>query len=244
MSDVPIPHSPTILSPWVTRSVRAITGRLQGPGGYYNAGNLLGFGVALAMPFAITQPGTVLEAIHIVIGYFAGSPSAVALTAATVIFLVGGEVYHRAWAGRSVPDASLNQFADVLSAIGSLALTISLFFIGQWFLAIASGLLTVGGKLGSALFGDDGSRPGFWPASWVDPFRGAVLVGRLPGIVAAGLDFGFRVLNWSNGSLASLIQSATLVVCYLLWIKADLLLVGGARATVRESAEAGHARTL
>jgi hypothetical protein len=234
LSYIPNPQSSQVLSHSFSRCARAVAGRLRGPGGYYNVGNLLGLVVTLAAPFAVgVQAGTAPGGLDIVIVNFAGSPSAVALTSATAIFLVSGEMYHRAGTGRSIPDATHNRFADALSAIGSLVLTISLLFTGQWGLAIASGLLTVLGKLGSALFGDDGSRPGFWPTAWVDPFRGAVLVGRAAGVMAAALDFGFRVVNWSESSLLSLIQSGTLVVCYLLWVRADLLLAIGAR--VREN---------
>jgi hypothetical protein len=235
---------PAISSAWLPgRLVKAIAGRLRGPGGYYNVGNLIGLAAALATQLATAPQGSAPHGgIDAIIGYFAGSPAAVALTAATIIFLVSGETYHRAWAGRSVPDAALNQFADVLSAVGSLALAVSLVFVGQWPLAVASGLLSVGGKLGSALFGDDSSLFGFWPVSWIDPFRGAVLVGRLPAVAAVGLDLSSHVLNWNDGSLLPIIQSAVLLFCYVLWIKADLLLVAGARATVRDNEEVNHAR--
>lgn len=243
MSDVPQTRPPATFSWPFRRQTEAVTSRLQGPGGYYNVGNVLGLVTALVTQFAVgMQAGAGLSGLDILVGYFAGSPSAVALSSATIVFLVSGEMYHRAWTGRLVPDAALNQFADVLSAIGGLALAISLMFIDQWLLAIASGLLTVGGKLGSALFGDDRSALRFWPTSWVDPFRGAVLVGRLPGVVAAALDLGFRVLNRNDASLWMLVQPSVFLVCYLLWIKADYLLVVGAKTT-QETAEASDART-
>jgi hypothetical protein len=216
--------------------------RLKGPGGYYNAGNVLGLTVAVVTQFLIAAqaPGPHSGA-DILYAYFAGSPSALALTAATLVFLVSGETYHRAWSGRALPDPTLNRIADILSAVGAIALTASLFFVGQWLLAAASGLLTVGGKFGSALFGDDRSQIGFWPALWVDPFRAAVLVGRVPGVAAAVIDLGFRLLYWTGGSPLGLVQPAVLVVCYLLWIKADFLLVVGADVT-KQSAEADNAR--
>jgi hypothetical protein len=226
------------------RLTKLFADRLRGPGGYYNAGNLLGLIVALATQFAVaTQAGASRGGLDILVGYFVGSPSAVTLTVATIVFLISGEVYHRAWAaGRGAADPALNQIADVLSAIGATALTVSLMFLGQWLLALASGLLIVGGKLGSALLCDDRARLGFWPAAWVDPFRGAVLAGRLPGIAATGIDLGFRVLHWNDGSVALLVQPAVLIVCYLLWIKADLLLVVGA-GTANGTEEASDART-
>ena len=235
-------HDSKTIRPPLGRITNLLADRLRGPGGYYNAGNLLGLIVALATQFAVAaQAGAPRSGLDILVGYFVGSPSAVTLTVATVIFLVGGEVYHRAWVGRGAADPALNQIGDVLSAIGATALTVSLMFLGQWLLAVASGLLVVGGKLGSALLCDDRTRLGFWPVGWVDPFRGAVLAGRLPGIAAAGLDLGFRLLHY-QGSVAPLVQGAVLIVCYLLWMKADLLLVIGARAT-QQTEEASDART-
>ena len=209
------------------RPFHAIAERLQGPGGFYNAGNLLGLSVALATQFAIaaaSPTGSVADHLY---AYFAGSPQAVALTVATAIFLVSGETYHRAWAGRAVPSVRLNRIADVLSAAGAMALTISLIFTGQALLAAASGVLTVGGKLGSAVTCDDCSRLRVWPAHWRDPFRMVVLLGRAPGLIAAAIDLTSHLLGRAAATdLWSLLPSATLVVCYGLWIRADLMLLG------------------
>lgn len=217
----------TALLPLTQRPFRAIADRLSGPGGLYNAGNLLGLSVALATQFlvgATSAAGSVSERLY---AFFAGSPSALALTIATAIFLFSGETYHRAWAGRTAPSARLNRIADLLSAGGATALTASLAFSGQMPLALASGILIVGGKLGSAATCDDRSRVPAWPASWSDPFRTAVLAGRAPGLIAAALDLGRHLLDAPSGmALFSLVPSATLIVCYGLWIKADLLLLG------------------
>jgi hypothetical protein len=223
---------------------RAVTERLQGPGGYYNIGNVLGLVGSVATQLAIgATAGTGQSGLDILIGYFAGSPASVALTGATMIFLVSGEMYHRAWSGRSVPDAGLNQFADVLSAVGGLLLTLGLVFVGQWVLAIPSGLLVIGGKLGSALFGDDSAVLDVWPKGWVDPFRGAVLAGRVPALAAAVLDLGVHLFRGSELGALAPVQPGGLVLCYMLWIRADYLLVAGARATVRQKEEASDARS-
>jgi len=241
VTDVPSPRMTEAVAGSFNRMLSPLCERLRGPGGYYNAGNVLGLAVALGTQFAMAAQAGHRGGIDTFYAYFAGSPSAVALTAATLIFLVSGETYHRAWTGRLVPDPALNRTADVLSALGGIALTLSLILVGQWLLAVASGLLTVGGKLGSAVFGDDRSQLGFWPALWVDPFRAAVLAGRVPGIAAAGIDLGFRIVNGSGGSVLALVQPAVLVGCYLLWIKADMLLVIGADAA-KGNAEDSDAR--
>jgi hypothetical protein len=106
---------------------------------------------------------------------------------------------------------------------------VSLIFTGQTLLALASGLLIVGGKLGSAVTCDDRSRMPGWRPNWSDPFRTAVLVGRGPGLIAAALDLGRHLLDQPAGSgLWPLLSSATLVVCYALWVRADLMLLGSA----------------
>ena len=216
----------TDLLAWTHRPLRAVADRFSGPGGYYNAGNLLGLSVALATQLSVGATSTASTVPERLYAFFAGSPSAVALTIATVIFLFSGETYHRAWAGRAVPSARLNCIADLLSAAGGTALTLSLIFSGELWLALASGVLVVGGKLGSAITRDDRSRVAFWPKSWSDPFRTAVLAGRVPGLISVALDFGRHVLDQPSGAgLWSAVPSATLVICYLLWIRADLLLV-------------------
>src|SRR5690606_13470367 len=116
-------------------------------------------------------------------------------TGATVIFLASGEVYHRAWDKRTVPDACLNRGGDVLSAVGAFVITLGLIFAGQSVLAVASGLLIMGGKLGSAIFGDDGGCPHFWPAAWPHPLRAAVFAGRVPGIAAAVASLAHRLAS-------------------------------------------------
>lgn len=210
----------------------ALVARFSGPGGYYNAGNLLGLAAALAVQFGTVAEVSARTSVDILMAFLAGSPASLALTGATVIFLASGEVYHRAWDRRTVPDACLNRAGDVLSAAGAFALTLGLMFAGQSGLAVASGVLIMGGKLGSAVFGDNGGRPAFWPVSWPHPFRAAVFVGRVPGVAAAAASLLQRLASDTEPAL-SVMQAAVLVVCYLLWIKADLLLIGNANATAQ-----------
>ncbi|WP_246672631.1 hypothetical protein [Mesorhizobium sp. B3-1-1] len=158
--------------------------------------------------------------------YFAGSHGTVALTLATLVFFWGGEAYHRAWAKPDVPDPALNRLGDFLSGLGAIGLGIALLLLGDPLLAATSGLLHALGKFGSTFH-----RPGrpvpVWPTAWPDPFRSAVLASRLPAVVATTVALGQALpVVWSGESFAALIMPLTLLGCYLLWTKADLLLFG------------------
>jgi hypothetical protein len=213
------------------RSAAAVAARLRGPGGYYNVGNVIGLSVSLGLQLVSVPEGSVRTIADILYGYLVGSPSAGAFTASMVVFVVSGEMYHRAWRSGSPPDQSLNRLADILSAAGALLLAISLIYIGQWQLAVAYGLLMVAGKLGTAILGDNSVGPPLWHAAWPDPFRIIVLVARLPAVMAPVADLVRQLTGASdNLSLVLLIQPAVLILCQLLWVKADLLLLSAARS--------------
>ncbi len=76
-----------------------ILGRLSGPGGLYNLGNVLGFGAGLFVTFLAATESTdsFTNILSIGMRYVVGSPAAVALAIATAIFFWSGEAYHRAW---------------------------------------------------------------------------------------------------------------------------------------------------
>jgi hypothetical protein len=210
--------------------VAEIQARFRGPGGYYNIGNLIGLFTGVTLQ--LTTPATSgLAGTDAVVAHFVGSPATVALTTATIIFLISGEVYHRAWRAANAPDAHLNRLADLLSAAGTVALVISLIYLGQPVLAVFTGLLIVLGKLGSAVFGDDPDAVPFWPSSWPNLFRWMVLAGRVPGIAAASLELWNQLGTGNLGP--SITQPAVMVLCHLLWIWADFLLFQGSRATAR-----------
>ncbi len=214
----------------LSRSVTAeILSRFRGPGGYYNVGNLIGLFSGLALQFA-TAATSGLSGTDVVVAYFVGSPATVALTGATLIFLVSGEMYHRAWRHGTVPDAGLNRLADLLSAAGGAALAVSLLYLGQPMLAIFTGLLTVLGKAGSAVFGDNAEAVPFWPSDWPDLFRSMVLAGRVPAVAAASLELWHQLSTGTGG--VSVLQPAVLVLCHLLWMRADFLLFQGSKASV------------
>lgn len=210
----------------------ALGARMQGPGGYHNAGNLLclatSLGLQVSAAAAAQRSGP--DAIY---HFLLGSPTAVGLTIAMTIFLVGGEVYYHAWRGRSSPDPLLNRAGDLLSALGNVVLAYSLLQIGQPVLALISGCMVIMGKLGSAILGDGAKVPG-WPARWGDPFRLVALAGRVPAIAAACADFVLQAGLVLDGRTAGpLIQAGTLIVCQALWIRADLLLLDGGRKAAR-----------
>jgi hypothetical protein len=197
--------------------LRGLVARLSGPGGLYNIGNVFGLasGIGLALAAA---PGRASGAV--IADYLAGSVSAVAITVAMLIFLASGEAYHRAWAHGAPPDAGLTRLGDRLSGWGALALFVGLFLVGEMVLALASGLLHAAGKFGSgldhpAIAAVKGRRP--------DPFRVAVLVSRVPAMLLLGLALGRAALDPAPAA-AELIAPASLLFCYLLWARADLLL--------------------
>jgi hypothetical protein len=196
----------------------ALADRLRGPGGVYNLGNTLGLagGLWLAVGASAAAHGPSLDgAAQAIAGYLAGSGSAAALTAATLIFFWSGEVYHRAWATTPAPDPGLNRQGDLLSALGALVLGLALAMLGHPVLAATAGFLHALGKLGSALHGP--TVPG-WPATWPDPFRSLVLLSRLPAMGLALLAI------WSGWPLGQVAEPALLFACSAIWARADLLL--------------------
>ena len=150
-----------------------------------------------------------------------------------LVFLASGEFYHRAWVRGFPPDLRLNRIADLLSALGALALSVALISFGQPLLAATSGILLAGGKLGSMLARNEYAPRGPDRSAWPDRFRAAVLVSRVPAILAVLAELG--VVLWRLDAAtpaAAVIAPSSLLVCYLLWTRADLLLFGArARAT-------------
>lgn len=197
-------------------TARGLLARVRGPGGLYNLGNVLGLasGVALALAAA---PGR--SSARVVADYFAGSASAVAITTAMIVFLLGGEAYHRAWAHGAPPDVGLNRLGDRLSGVGALALFVGLLLVGEVVLALASGLLHAAGKFGSAL---DSPFTDRLKRLRPDPFRSMVLASRLPAILLLGIATAQALAG--PASAPAVLGPASLLACYLIWARADLLL--------------------
>ncbi|TNC64006.1 hypothetical protein [Rubellimicrobium roseum] len=196
---------------------------MAGPGGYYNIGNAIGLLGGLAL--AAWNAGGSGEAATAAAGYLAGSGSAVALTVATLVFFWSGEVYHRAWADPDRPDARLNRQGDLLSAIGAVALGISLALLGMPLLAATAGLMHALGKFGSALHRPGAPPPFGWPTAWPDLFRSVVLLSRVPATLAAALALAAGVAGAGPEVIVpALLGPGVLLLCNLLWARADLLL--------------------
>lgn len=199
--------------------------RLTGPGGLYNAGNAVGLATGIAMQVAGANSGAagIGEAAVSAAGYLAGDASAVALTAATVLFFWSGEVYHRAWRSAGMAGRALHRRADILSALGTLILAVVFIGMGQIVLALAVTLLNTGGKLGSAFAWPP--LPG-WRPDWPDPYRVAVLVSRVPAICVAIHELELLMGRPEAGApLGDFVTPLSLLVCYVLWAAADLMLL-------------------
>lgn len=199
---------------------REIVARMRGPGGYYNVGNLLGLATGIALQLAHAPDN--MSAAGAVGAYFAGDISAVMLTIATLVFMLSGEAYHRAWANGFPPDPALNRLGDLTSGIGALALGVGLLMLGQPILAATSGLLHALGKFGSALHRPNPASPYDWP--WI--FRAVVIESRVPAILAALIELARLLPGLADGGpLTPLVTPAALLICYLIWTKADFLLL-------------------
>ena len=153
-----------------------------------------------------------------VVDYFAGSLGATAITLAMLIFFWSGERYHRAWANGAPPDASLNRLGDLSSGWGAMLLGLGLFMLGQPVLAATSGLLHAVGKFGSTLHPDVQNRVPFGPRA----FRLTVVASRIPALVAVLIEVEEALVGDPAQPLAA---STLLVLCYLLWLKADVALL-------------------
>lgn len=204
------------LAAWILPSMRA---RMSGPGGYYNIGNLVGLMTGVGLQ--VTEASRESTAAEAVVAFFIGNPSSIALTLATMVFLVSGEIYHRAWADGFPPDSRLNALGDLLSAFGALALGVGLLILGQPLMAAFSGLLHAVGKFGSA-FEELGMRPilakeRFW--------RSVVVLSRIPAIMAATFEIAIMLFSAQGMfEITGFAAPVFLLVCYLLWLKADIML--------------------
>ena len=199
---------------------REVLDRLRGPGGYYNVGNLIGLATGFSVQLA--QAPEDMSAAGAAANYLAGDVSGIMLTIATLVFMFSGEAYHRAWANGFPPDRALNRLGDFTSGIGALALGIGLLALGQPILAATSGLLHAFGKFGSALHRPNPLSRYDWP--WI--FRAVVIESRVPAILAALIELARLMPGLADGApLTPLVTPAALLICYLIWTKADLFLL-------------------
>jgi hypothetical protein len=190
--------------------------RMRGPGGYYNLGNIIGliFGITLQVLYSQSRVAeTAAE-------YLFGNASALWLTLATLIFMVSGEAYYRAWKNGFPPDANLNWWGDFLSGIGALSLGVALFLLGQPLLAATAGLLHAVGKFGSAFYVQKTELH----LDWHKVFRWLVVFSRMPALGATVVALFYAL---GLGSFEAFGTPLTLLICYLLWLRADMLLLRG-----------------
>lgn len=206
----------------------ALTARLKGPGGYYNIGNVIGLLTGIGLEIAaVAGSGGAVSIPAALRAHFIGSPGAVALSVAMVIFLASGECYHRAWSRGFPPNLSMNRAGDFLSVLGALALSVALVAFGQPLLAATSGILLAGGKFGSLFAKDEYAPRGPGHSAWPDRFRTAVLISRVPAILAVLAELATVLRGFGPATpAAAVIAPLSLFVCYLLWTRADLLLFG------------------
>ncbi len=206
-----------------TKFGRIIGPRMRGPGGLYNMGNLLGLVAAVLVQsiLALREEMSGADSLaNALITQFSGSPSAVALTIAMLVFFWSGEAYHQAWSQGLPPDARLNHKGDVLSGIGAVALGVGLLITGHPMLAATAGFLHALGKFGSAYGGHIGQH--LLPAAWPDLWRSLVLASRIPALTAAMLALWAEMMASSPGVGA--ITPLALILSNMLWMKADIAL--------------------
>ncbi len=190
--------------------------RMRGPGGTYNLGNLIG----LVSEISLQVMHGKVSAAESVVEYLIGNASSLWLTVATLVFIVSGEAYFRAWKNGFPPDVRLNWWGDFLSGIGALALGVALFLLGQPILAATAGLLHAFGKFGSAFHES-------WVAGqldWPRVFRWLVVFSRMPALGATAIAIAHVS---AAGTLMAFTAPVTLLVCYSLWLRADLMLLRG-----------------
>jgi hypothetical protein len=216
--------------------LHSVAVRMQGPGGLYNTGDVLGFGVGLAVGIAGARGQQDVAAAAE--NFVAGSPAAVAFTAATAIFLWGGEQYHQAWKNGFPPDPARNRWGDLFSGVGATALGLGLSMIGSPVLAATSGFLHAAGKFGSAL----GVEKDFVLAGRTIPAaglcRGSVLLSRVPAVwITVASIAGAVDLAPAADAMRRSILPATMLVCYGLWAIADIKLMTKSGAAIRPIAE-------
>lgn len=208
------------------RLAQAVAVRLSGPGGCYIAGNVLGLGMAMFMQIrlALTEASSTFAAPLIFGHDLAGGWNSLALLVASAIFLRSGEEYHRALSNGHL-DPSAIQRADFLSGTGSLVLGSSLLLVGNPILVVTSGLLHAVGKFGSAFrLGAHGVV--LFGLKVPELFRLSVLLSRFPAIIVTATEVARVIADARTDQIQALAMPATLLVCYLLWARGDILLFG------------------
>lgn len=203
-----------------SRLISKSAGRLKGPGGLYNVGNIVALLAGLIAQFLkASEEMSVTGAMR---EYAFGNPTASWLTLAILTFIIAGELYHRAWAESATRKDRLVQMADGISAIAAVFLSFSLASSGEVWLAIVAGVLLAGGKLGSAVLPVLGLSTS--PRSLLDQMcRWVVVASRVPSIFVLGIQV--VQLHSESALVTQAFLPVTMIVCFLLWVAADLALM-------------------
>lgn len=193
-----------------------VKARLTGPGAIYNAGNILALvsGIVLNL-YAVWDEGQLTQALY---AHLMGSPASAWLTTAMVLFIVSGEIYHRAYEP-SAPSRLL-PWADFVSGLAAIALTVALVMLGDTAAALVAGLMLSFGKLGSAVL------PFFEQKNEAQidrVLRLTVIASRAPSILALGLAVAPAI--WGSMPMQTALLPLIMIICFLLWLWADLLLL-------------------
>jgi hypothetical protein len=186
------------------RRREALAQKLNNAGSTYNAGNVLAL-VGAMIQVAIGSHG-LIDTAQGIFGHLAGSLPALAASAASGAFLIGGVCYDAAWKTGAPPIGSKLQQGHALSALGALLMCLSLVHLSQSRFALVAALLAGGlhvtGKMGCLL---DPKRDWFY--KWLP------LASRLPSTASLV----------SDGFLSLL--GVALILCNLIWARADAMLM-------------------
>jgi len=203
------------------RSVRfkwqSLCARMHGPGGLYNAGNALGISTGLA--FYIAAASATQSVLDVTAFYFLGTISAVAITAARLLFIASGELYYHAWKMGFPPAPRLTFLGDLLSGFAALIMGFGLFILGEPVLAMASGLMQAIGKFGNALDNDKTN------ARRQTAYRLIVFFSRFPALILCSLALTRALPAALQGTWLPASEAASFLACYLIWLRADWLLL-------------------
>ena len=194
-----------------------VLARVTGPGALYNLGNLIALTTGAGL--AVWQLRGQMDAMSGLQEHLMGSAPAAWLTASILVFIISGEVYHAAHHGAAARQTRLLQWADFISGLAAIGLTIALIGFGDTAMAILAGVMLAGGKLGSAVL------PVIGGARLEPILRLAVLGSRAPSIAALVLSLHAKSNLIAAPALAELLMPMVMIGCFLLWAWADLILL-------------------
>ncbi len=206
--------------------------RMTGPGGYYNVGNVIALAGG-AMIHVVQSPAG-LSPQGAIVTFLVGNPGATWLSISMFVFILAGELYHRAYAEFGPPNGKLLRLADASAGVAGLAIMISLMHFGDVVMAVIAGTMLAGGKFGTAILPREaGNGPITWPRLEAT-LRWSVVLSRFPSLAALTLEILRVFLRDDPAHLMAM--PALMAFCFLLWLRADLLLM-----KISDNEEAGTA---